>query len=146
MVQGDFNSWHPKFTRDQDGVPLPEYAIPRLKTFLDQPEDTEEVQGILDLIEEDPRAVAYELLAQRRLNSRLSSGFKDLLVMSDEATAVGKLGQRLHGRCSEMLFDQLTLAGQTDLSIKGVREARLSECLTPGFNSTLQNKGKTMFF
>ena len=143
MVQEDFSAWDPKFTRDQDGVPLPEYTIPRLKSFLDQQDDTVEVQGILDQIEEDPRAVAFELLAQRRLSAHLSVGFKDLLVLADEATAVGKLGKRLHERCSDMLFDQLTLAGQADLSVKGVREARLSECLTPGFNSTLQNKGKT---
>ena len=54
---------------------------------------------------------------------------------------VAKLGQRPHSCCSDMMFDQLTLTGRMDLSIKGVREAKPTECLTQNFSTTLQSSG-----
>ena len=48
----------------------------------------------------------------------------------------------MHARLSEMMWDSLTLTGQADLAIAEVREAKLVECLTPNFATTVKNASK----
>ena len=48
MLGPQFEALSPTYTLDQDEVPLPEYVIPRLDSFLDD-EDNQAARGIKDI-------------------------------------------------------------------------------------------------
>ena len=57
----DVASWSPTFTIDLDGGPLPEFTIPRLKSFVEGDQDEESASHIRELeaqAKQNPEALA----------------------------------------------------------------------------------------
>ena len=85
MPGTEFTTWSPVYTLDQEGVPLLEFSIPRLKSFLKEEEEagqaSTEIKEIEAFTATDPRdpggGVAAELYAQRQLNSHLTAAESD---------------------------------------------------------------------
>ena len=130
---------------DEQGVPLPEYQIPKLRSFLQDDEETQ--AGIASLAEEaakDPVGVAWEMFASRKLISWMTNSYKVMTEGRRDDGEVAWLGKALHARVGEMMWDTLTLCGQADIAITDIRETRLLDCLTPGFASKLKKASMSL--
>ena len=127
---------------DSDRVMLPEFAIPKLRSFLPDGEETEDNVAMLGAeVAKDPQGVARELLASRRFITWMTDSYKSMSDGRKTDGEVAQLDKALHNRLEEMMWDTLTLQGQADLAITDVRETKLVECLTPSFASTVKNAG-----
>ena len=59
---------------------------------------------------------------------------------------VAQVGKKMHEKLFDMMWDTITLAGQADLAVVEVREAKLIECLTTNFAASLKNAGLSYLF
>ena len=129
-----------KEVADTDGCILPEFAIPKLRTFLpDNKETDNEITQVTLEASKDPEGVTREIVASRRFITCMNDSNKTMTDQKVKDDEVARLGKALHNRMVEMLWDSLTLMGQADIAITDVRESKLVECLTPNFASTVKN-------
>ena len=95
---------------DSDGVMLPEFAIPKLRSFLPDGEETEDNVAMLGAeVAKDPQGVARELLASRKFITWMTGSYKSMSDGRKTDGEVAQLGKALHNRLEEMMWDTLTL-------------------------------------
>ena len=130
-------------TEDDDGVPHPEFNIPRQSSFIkdDAPERLENVHELVQTIQQEPEQIAHlanKLLVGRAYGKLVVEMYNYLynLKTSDYKVAHGARG--FAENSSGLLFDLLTLVRQEDLHIKTFREAKLSELLSPSLTAALK--------
>ena len=133
-------------TEDDDGVPHPEFNIPRRSSFIkdDGPERLENVRELVQTIQQEPEQVANlanELLASRAYGKKVVEMYNHLYNLNASSYKVAQGARTFAENGSGLLFDLLTLVGQEDLHIKNFREAKLSELLSPSFTAALKAAG-----
>ena len=95
---------------DSDRVMLPEFTIPKLRSFLPDGEETEDNVAMLGAeVAKDPQGVARELLASRRFITWMTGSYKPMSDGRKTDGEVAQLGKALHNRLEEMMWDTLTL-------------------------------------
>ena len=64
---------------DDEGVPLPEFQIPKLRSFLHDNEETEaEVAALAAEAAKDPKGVAREVVASRKFIGWMNASYKEM--------------------------------------------------------------------
>ena len=143
VLEDPLSTYKPVSVADQDNVLLPEFSVPLLKSFFDdEKEETRtELAQIAEDAYKDPKGIAREVYASRAFIKWMTRAYRSVIEEKVKDETAATCGQALFKKSSEILWDSLTLAGQTDLAITDAREAKLAECLTQNFNNTVKNAG-----
>ena len=89
---------------------LPKYSIPNLRSFIRKSNATaSELAEIKEGVLKDPDLAAKDILSLRNYHSWMNKEYQEVGRMQRKDNQMACVGNKLHSKLKEMMWDQLTL-------------------------------------